>query len=100
MNSLIDREELLTAGATIATVEARHASYLNLLNDESPFPDPFDDPLSPGEVLDAAGGFIVECESAPFTTAPRLRAVRGYSPTRLVCIRVTPAAIGIGRIGE
>lgn len=60
--SLIEREELLTTGATIATVEARHASYLNLLNDDSPFPDPFDDPLSPEEVLDAAGGFIVDCE--------------------------------------
>lgn len=60
--SLIEQEELLTTGATIATVEARHASYLNLLNDESPFPDAFDNPLSPEEVLDAAGGFIVDCE--------------------------------------
>jgi rubrerythrin len=60
--SLIEAEELLTAGATIATVEARHASYLNLLNGDSPFPDAFDDPLTPEEVLDAAGGFIVDCE--------------------------------------
>jgi rubrerythrin len=61
--SLIEQEELLTTGATIATVEARHASYVNLLTDKSPFPGSFDDPLSPGEVLDAAGGFIVDCES-------------------------------------
>jgi hypothetical protein len=60
--SLIETEDLLTAGATIATVEARHASYLNLLNGDSPFPDAFDEPLTPKEVLDAAGGFIVECE--------------------------------------
>jgi rubrerythrin len=60
--SLIETEELLTAGATIATVEARHASYLNLLNGDSPFPSAFDEPLAPDEVLDAAGGFIVECE--------------------------------------
>jgi rubrerythrin len=60
--SLIETEELLTAGATIATVEARHASYLNLLNGDSPFPDAFDEPLTPTQVLDAAGGFIVECE--------------------------------------
>lgn len=59
--SLIETEELLTAGATIATVEARHASYLNLLNGDSPFPAAFDDPATPSEVLDAAGGFIVEC---------------------------------------
>lgn len=60
--SLIEAEDLLTAGATIATVEARHAAYLNLLNGDSPFPDAFDTPLSPSEVLDAAGGFIVDCE--------------------------------------
>jgi rubrerythrin len=60
--SLIEAEELLTAGATIATVEARHASYLNILNGDSPFPDAFDEPKSPSEVLDAAGGFIVDCE--------------------------------------
>lgn len=60
--SLIEEEGLLTTGATIATVEARHASYLNLLNGDSPFPAAFDDPKSPSEVLAAAGGFIVPCE--------------------------------------
>lgn len=59
---LIDEEKYLTTGATIATVEARHASYLNLLNGDSPFPKAFDDTLTPAQVLDAAGGFIVECE--------------------------------------
>jgi rubrerythrin len=33
----IDRRALQTVGATIATVEARHASYLNLLNRAVPF---------------------------------------------------------------
>lgn len=60
--NLIENAELLTAGATIATVEARHASYLNLLNGDDPFPDPFDEPKSMDEILDAAGGFIVECD--------------------------------------
>ncbi|QIO24392.1 ferritin-like domain-containing protein [Haloarcula sp. JP-L23] len=60
--SLIEKEEYLTAGATIATVEARHASYLNLLNDDSPFPDAFDPTKTPSQVLAAAGGFIVSCE--------------------------------------
>lgn len=60
--SLIEAENLLTSGATIATVEARHASYLNTLNGDSPFPAAFDEPKSPSEILDAAGGFIVECE--------------------------------------
>jgi hypothetical protein len=40
----IDKPGLQTAGATIATVEARHASYLRLLNGEVPFPKAFDEP--------------------------------------------------------
>jgi rubrerythrin len=62
--SLIERANLLTAGATIATVEARHASYLNFLTDADPFPSAFDEAKSKEEVLEAAGGFIVECENA------------------------------------
>lgn len=58
---LVEREALLTAGATIATIEARHASYLNLLVGDSPFPTAFDDPKTMEEILEAAGGFIVEC---------------------------------------
>ena len=60
--NLIEDADLLTAGATIATVEARHASYLNTLTGADPFPAAFDDPKSMDEILDAAGGFIVECE--------------------------------------
>lgn len=58
--NLIESEDLLTAGGTIATVETRHASYLNLLTGDDPFPEAFDEPKSPDEVLDAAGGF--QCE--------------------------------------
>jgi rubrerythrin len=53
--------DLQTTGATIATVEARHASYLNGLNGDNPFPDAFDTPLTQDQVLAAAGGFIVAC---------------------------------------
>jgi rubrerythrin len=53
--------ELQTTGATIATVEARHASYLNNVNGDNPFPDAFDTPKSQQEILAAAGGFIVAC---------------------------------------
>ena len=53
--------ELQTTGATIATVEARHASYLNSLNGDDPFPQAFDTPKSQAEILAAAGGFIVAC---------------------------------------
>jgi rubrerythrin len=58
---LICNPDLQTAGATIATVEARHASYLNLLNGDVPFPSAFDTPKTMAEILAAASGFIVPC---------------------------------------
>lgn len=63
----IETAELLTAGATIATVEARHASYLNLITGEVPFPDAFDTPVAPRDVFDAASQFI---ESTPEPYGP------------------------------
>ena len=62
-----------TASATIATVEARHASYLRLLNGEVPFPAPFDKPKSPQQVCELVDPFITKspfnlkkfCESLP-----------------------------------
>lgn len=61
----IEAAQLLTAGATIATVEARHASYLNLLNGDVPFPSAFDEPVAPRTICNAVqaenGGFIVSC---------------------------------------
>jgi rubrerythrin len=51
--------KLLTAAGSIVAVEARHASYLNLLTGEIPFPAAFEKPLSMDEVLKIAGPFIV-----------------------------------------
>jgi rubrerythrin len=51
--------DLLTAAGTIVAVEARHASYLNLLTGEVPFPAAFETPLAMDEVLKIAGPFIV-----------------------------------------
>jgi rubrerythrin len=51
--------ELLTAAGSIVAVEARHASYLNLLNGELPFPAAFETPLAMDEVLEIAGPFLV-----------------------------------------
>jgi rubrerythrin len=69
----IHRPGLQTAGATIATVEARHASYLRLLNGKVPFPEAFDDPKAPRKVCEAVDPFITKspfdlkkfCESLP-----------------------------------
>jgi len=50
---------LLTAAGSIVAVEARHAAYLNQITGTSPFPEPFETPMTPDEVLAAAGPFIV-----------------------------------------
>jgi hypothetical protein len=55
----LEDPDLLTAAGSIVAVEARHAAYFNLLIGESPFPANFETPMTPEEVLDAAGGFIV-----------------------------------------
>ncbi len=57
--ALIDAPALQTAGASIATVEARHAAFLNLLNATSPFPAAFDTPKTMEEVVAAITPFIV-----------------------------------------
>jgi len=55
----IGADEILTAALTIHGVEARHAAYLNVLNGTSPFPESFDPPLTPDEVLEIATPFFV-----------------------------------------
>ena len=63
----IEAAALQTAGATIATVEARHASYLNLINEVVPFPAAFDTPKAPQEICKLVDSqFIVRC---PFDLA-------------------------------
>jgi hypothetical protein len=56
---LIGEDELLTAALTIHGVEARHASYIALLNAMNPFPEAFNPTLTPDEVLEIAGPLIV-----------------------------------------
>lgn len=74
---LMENDNLLTAALTIHGVEARHAAYLNILNEENPFPAAFDEPLTPAEVVEIASPFIVTAQvSTPVaeegtpTTAP------------------------------
>ncbi len=55
----IENVDLLNAAGSIVAVEARHASYLNLTIGEDPFPAAFETPLTPEEVLEIAGPFIV-----------------------------------------
>jgi hypothetical protein len=70
----IHKAGLQTAGATIATVEARHASYLRLLNGKVPFPDAFDEPKAPQDICKLVDKLFITdspfnlkafCESLP-----------------------------------
>jgi len=54
----LENPDLLTAAGSIVAVEARHASYLNLITNESPFPAAFETPLTMDEVLEIAGPFF------------------------------------------
>lgn len=57
--SALSSPELLTAAGTIVAVEARHSSYLNLINGLLPFPGPFEEALPPQQVLEMVNPFIV-----------------------------------------
>jgi len=59
----VDNGDVLQTGATIATVEARHAAYLNLITRASPFPSAFDSAMKPSAIVKAVQdtGFIKSC---------------------------------------
>jgi len=66
----VDDATIVTAAATIATVEARHAAYLRTLLGLDPFPFAFDPTLTPNQVLCAARQFVVNPSTCPvFSTA-------------------------------
>ena len=59
---LIDDANILVAAASILTIEARHQSFLNVLNGANAIPQAFDIALTPPQVLSLAGGFIQGCD--------------------------------------
>ncbi len=70
----VDDGNNLQAGAQIATVEARHAAYLNLINGTSPFPDAFDTGKLPSQIIAAVQGtgFLVSCPPSVLALFARL----------------------------
>lgn len=68
---LVTDPVLLTAAASILTVEARHQTILNIINGGSAIPQAFDIALSPSEVLAIASPFITGCE-IPVAANPTL----------------------------
>lgn len=73
INTISD-PNLIRAAGTIATVEARHAAFLNRLLGLIPFPDPFEPTLTPTQVVTALSAYQV----CPFT--PSLPVVLKPSP--------------------
>ncbi|HYP12544.1 MAG TPA: ferritin-like domain-containing protein [Bryobacteraceae bacterium] len=63
--AMLSAAALKAAGASIATVEARHAAYLNLVNSNVPFPKAFDETKMMREVLSAAAQYITSCGTTP-----------------------------------
>ncbi len=62
----IQRAEYLTAASTIATVEARHAAYLNLLNRTRPFPSVFDNPVAPQTICETVNRAFITDAPEPY----------------------------------
>ncbi|THH33797.1 hypothetical protein EUX98_g463 [Antrodiella citrinella] len=60
--SLLSDPVLLTAAASILTVEARHQTVLNILSQGSAIPQAFDIPFTPSQVLAVASSFISGCD--------------------------------------
>jgi rubrerythrin len=54
----IQNVDILNAAGTIVAVEARHASYLNMITGADPFPSAFETPKTRAEILQIAGPFI------------------------------------------
>jgi len=57
--AFLQSPDLLTAAGSIVAVEARHASYLNLINGTLPSSVAFETPATPNEVLEIVAQFIV-----------------------------------------
>ena len=56
----LENRDLVTAVGSIVAVEARHASYLNLITGVEPAPEAFEQAKSPDQILEIAGPFIVQ----------------------------------------
>jgi hypothetical protein len=93
---LITSPDLRTAAASIATVEARHAAYLNELNGAIPFPATGDTPQTMAQITLAAASFITSCPTGTGTgtgtgggTTPAVTAVANPKNLTTVARQIT-----------
>ncbi|GAA6013014.1 hypothetical protein JCM11491_000937 [Sporobolomyces phaffii] len=66
----------VTAAGSILTVEARHNSFIRLLNSYSPAPQPFDTPQSASNVVSIVTPFFTSC---PEGSAPAIKGHPGLT---------------------
>ncbi|GAA6063867.1 hypothetical protein JCM10212_003603 [Sporobolomyces blumeae] len=66
----ISSSEYLTDAASILTVEARHNSFIRLLNQYTPNPQPMDTPLSASNVVGIVTPFFTSCPKGSGPTIP------------------------------
>lgn len=95
---LIDNDDLLTAALTIHGVEARHASYLNNLNGAVPFPDAFETPIAPADVLKAATPLIVS--GMPNTGSGPETRQSGMDGTAMLLAAAGAATVGVAVLAK
>lgn len=60
--TIIDDKSVLVAAGSILTIEARHQSFLNVINGANSIPQAFDIALTPPQVLALAGPFVQGCD--------------------------------------
>jgi rubrerythrin len=80
----IKAAKLQTAGASIATVEARHASYLNLINGDEPFPKPFDKPVAPRKICNTVNSTFIVRSPKPYGPYKSLDALCAKLPNMVI----------------
>jgi hypothetical protein len=81
-NATVTNLTLQSMVATIATVEARHAAYFNLLNLVSPFPNPLDNTQTMDQTLSAIKPFLIDGCSGP--PVPLTLAVAGPAKQSII----------------
>ena len=78
----MQNRQLMAAGVSITTVEARHAAYLNLVNSSIPFPRAFDEAKMMTEILQMIAPYTDSCPTTPTQPSDQFQAV--LNPKNLV----------------
>ena len=78
-------KEILAAAISIHSVEARHASYLNLINGVSPFPDAFDMGKKPSEIVTANVSTVPAAPTSSTWAELGLTVISGTPVVTLAC---------------